>query len=134
MRQKLVGRGHEERIVDVLLGKLEHAGLLDDVRFAEQFVRSQRTGKGRSLSAISRALREKGVSDEDARDALADVGDDFPFALDAARKKAASTRGLPHDMRLRRTLGVLGRRGFSGSVARRAAAQALDDDGDASLT
>ena len=134
MKQKLVGRGHEERVVEVLLGRLEDAGLLDDVRFAEQFVRAQREGKGRSVSAIARALREKGVSDDDARAALDDVGDDFPFALEAARKKAAGTRGLPHDVRLRRTLGVLGRRGFSGSVARRAAMQALDDEGDSPLT
>lgn len=133
LRKKLVDRGHEERIVEVLLGKLEDAGLVDDARFAEQFVRSQRTRQGRSLSAISRALREKGVSDDDARSALDDLTDDFPFALEAARKKAASTRGLARDVRMRRVLGVLGRRGFDGSTARRAAAQALEGEDDSTL-
>lgn len=127
LKSKLVDRGHEERVVDELLRKLEDAGLIDDAHFAEQFVRSQRTGKGKSRSAISRSLKEKGVSDDVAREALEDVGDDFPFALEAARKKAASTRGLAYDVRLRRTLGVLARRGFAGSVARRAAEQALEE-------
>lgn len=134
LRKKLVDRDFEERIVEILLSRLEDAGLVDDARFAEQFVRSQRTGKGRSASAISRALREKGVSDDDAAPALDDLSDDFPFALEAARKKAGSTRTLAYEVRLRRILGVLGRRGFSGSVARRAAVQALEDEGDSALT
>ena len=128
LRQKLIRKGCEEPIVDRLLVSLEEAGLLNDARFAEQFVRSQRDGRGKSLSAISRALRDKGVSDDDARDALDDLGDDFPLALAAARKKAAGTRGLAHEVRLRRTLGLLARRGFGGSVGRRAAEQALAEE------
>lgn len=131
LRSKLVDRGSQPHIVERLLGSLEHAGLVDDARFAEQFVRSQRESRGKSHSAIARALRDKGVSDDDARGAVEQLGDDFPFALAAARKKAAGTRGLAHDVRMRRTLGVLGRRGFGGSVARRAAEQALgEDDGE----
>lgn len=128
LRSKLVDRGCEPHTVERLLSSLERAGLLDDARFAERFVRSQRESRGKSHSAIARALRDKGVSDDDARAAVGLLGDDFPFALAAARKKAAGTRGLARDVRLRRTLGVLGRRGFGGSVARRAAEQALEED------
>lgn len=128
LRQKLLRKGHESHIVDRLLVGLDEAGLLDDARFAEQFVRSQREGKGRSLSAVTRALRDKGVSEEDARAATEHLGDDLPLALAAARKKAAGTRGLAREVRLRRILGLLGRRGFGGSVARRAAEQALAEE------
>lgn len=128
LRQKLVRKGCEAHVVDRLLVSLDAAGLVDDARFAEQFVRSQREGKGKSLSAITSALRDKGVSDDDARTAIEELGDDFPLALAAARKKAAGTRGLAHDVRLRRTLGLLARRGFGGSVGRRAAEQALAEE------
>lgn len=128
LRQKLVRKGCETHIVDRLLVSLEAAGLVDDARFAEQFVRSQREGKGKSLSAITRALRDKGVSDDHARTATEELGDDFPLALAAARKKAAGTRGLAHEVRLRRTLGLLARRGFGGTVGRRAAEQALAEE------
>ncbi|SMY11336.1 regulatory protein RecX [Brevibacterium jeotgali] len=128
LRQKLVRKGCEAHIVDRLLTRLDAAGLVDDARFAEQFVRSQREGRGKSLSAITRALRDKGVSDEHVRTATEELGDDFPLALAAARKKAAGTRGLAHDVRLRRTLGLLARRGFGGSVGRRAAEQALAEE------
>lgn len=133
LRQKLVRKGFEAHIVDRLLVSLEDAGLLDDARFAEQFVRSQREAKGKSLSAITRALRDKGVSDDDALTAVEDLGDDFPLALAAARKKVAGTRGLAHDARLRRTLALLARRGFGGSVARRATEQALAEEPDDGL-
>lgn len=133
LRQKLVRKGFETHIVDRLLVSLEDAGLLDDARFAEQFVRSQREAKGKSLSAITRALRDKGVSDDDARTAVEELGDDFPLALAAARKKVAGTRGLAHEARLRRTLALLARRGFGGSVARRATEQALAEEPDDGL-
>lgn len=128
LRAKLRERDHEEDVVDDLLGRLEDARLLDDPRFAESFVRSQREGRGSSTADIRRRLREKGVSDEDAAEALADAGDDYPYALQAARKKARSTRGLEPAVRLRRTLGVLARRGFSGGVAQRAVRQALEEE------
>lgn len=133
LRQKLVRKGFETHIVDRLLVSLEDAGLLDDARFAEQFVRSQREAKGKSLSAITRALRDKGVSDDDARTAVEELGDDFPLALAAARKKVAGTRGLAHEARLRRTLALLARRGFGGSVARRATERALAEEPDDGL-
>ncbi|WP_019158797.1 regulatory protein RecX [Brevibacterium senegalense] len=128
LRTKLIARDHPEPVVDDLLDRLADARLLDDQRFAESFVRSQRQGRGSSQGAIRRSLRQKGVADEDAADALADAGDDLPFALEAARKKARSTRSLAPEVRLRRILGVLGRRGFGGSIAQRAARQALEEE------
>lgn len=128
LRTKLLDRDHPAPVVDELLDKLEDARLLDDRRFAQSFVRSQREGRGASRSAIRRSLRQRGVTDDDAAEALADAGDDFPVALEVARKKARSTRSLAPEVRLRRVLGVLGRRGFGGSVAHRAARQALEDE------
>lgn len=127
LRTKLLDRDHPEPVVDALLVKLEDARLLDDRRFAQSFVRSQREGRGASQSAIRRSLRQRGVADEDAAEALEQAGDDFPIALEVARKKARSTRSLAPEVRLRRILGVLGRRGFGGSVAHRAAREALEE-------
>lgn len=129
LRKKLLTREHPPGVVEVLLGRLGAAGLLDDLRYARQTVRTQREQKGLSASALRRRLREKGVEEADVEAALDDLDDDFPHALALAQKKAASTRGLEEETRLRRILGVLGRRGFSGGVAMRAAREALGEGG-----
>lgn len=128
LREKLLRKEHAGDSVEILLDRLEASDLLNDRRYAQQFVRVQREQKGLSASALQRRLREKGVSDEDARASLEDLDDDFPHALALARRKAASTRTLDRDTRLRRILGVLGRRGFAGGTAMRAAQEALDEE------
>lgn len=128
LERKLLGREHAPEVVSVLLDRLEAAGLLDDERYAHQLVRAQRTQRGLSKRALAGKLREKGVPEQFAQEAIDEVDDEYPLALELAKKKAASTRGLDPEKRLRRTLGVLGRRGFPSGLAMRAAREAIDAD------
>lgn len=112
-----------EQVVDSLL----RAGYLDDARLAEQLIHAGTTRKGQGRKAIALALGQRGVPRDVADAALAElVDDDAERALEFARQKARSMRGLERDAALRRLAGQLSRRGYGG-VALSAARQALDE-------
>ncbi|MFC8682953.1 regulatory protein RecX [Microbacterium ureisolvens] len=113
-------------IVDAFLAR----GYLDDARLAEQVVHAGVDRKGQGRQAIAQSLAKRGVPRDIADAALAELpDDDAERALEFARSKAASMRGLERDVALRRLAGQLARRGYDGSSALNAARQALDEAG-----
>ena len=78
--------------------------------------------------ALAQELRNKGVPDELAKQALAeiDAGDEEALARQLVQGKLRSVRGLPRDKATRRLVGMLARKGHSPGVAYRVVAQALD--------
>ena len=73
---KLVGRGFENDSVKELLQGLEDQDLLSDERFAMSLIAS-RAETGYGPNRIGLELRNRGVSEELARDALAKAGVDW---------------------------------------------------------
>lgn len=128
LRAKLVRKEHPPEVVDVLIDRLTASGLLDDADYAREFVRSRRSSRALSTKALRRELSTKGITGRDAESALAGLEDEDGVALEVARKKARSTRGLPEDTRMRRVLGMLARRGFDHGVAMKAARTAIAED------
>ncbi|WP_018412069.1 recombination regulator RecX [Methyloversatilis thermotolerans] len=57
--------------VAALLARLEEGGLLSDARFAKQFVSSRATRFG--ARRLAHDLRQRGISDSDATDAMASM-------------------------------------------------------------
>ncbi|MFE5410405.1 regulatory protein RecX [Microbacterium sp. NPDC056569] len=113
-----------EAILDAFLAR----GYLDDARLAEQLVHTGVDRKGQGRQAISQSLTKRGVPRDIADAALAELpDDDAERALEFARSKAGSMRGLERDVALRRLAGQLARRGYGGSAALNAARQALDE-------
>lgn len=103
---------------------------LDDAVLAEQIVYAGSTRKGQGRRAIALALSQRGIDRDVADAAMAELpDDDDERALEYARTKANSLSRLEPDVALRRLMGQLARRGFSGSVARDAAQQALREVG-----
>ena len=92
-------------IAEEVLDRLESAGLVDDAAYAAALARTRFAEKG----AARRAIAEEAT------------------ALTLARKKLAATRGLEPAVRRRRTLALLGRKGYSQEVAMRAVERALMD-------
>lgn len=127
LRSKLVRKEHPEDVVDTLLDRLTASGLLDDEQFAAGFVRARRESRALSVRALRQELTKKGIPESVSDRALEDIDDEFDLAYEVALKKARSTANLPHDTRLRRTLGMLARRGFPQSVCMAAARRALED-------
>jgi len=127
---RTVLRDHEldDEAIDELIAAFERLGYLDDARLAEQLVHSGSDRKGQGRKAIAQTLAKRGVAREIADAALEELpDDDYERALEFARSKASSMRGLERDVAVRRLAGQLARRGYGGPVAMNATRQALDE-------
>jgi recX family len=131
---RLVQAEFAPEVVDEVLDDLAHAGLINDVVFAAEWVRQRHKRRGKSRSVLDRELREKGVSQEDRDEALAqiDSADEEAMARALAEKKARSVKSVPADRKerekaLRRIVGVLARRGFNEGMSLNIAISALEE-------
>ncbi len=91
LRSKVVDDGYPAGIVDDVVASLESAGIVDDARFTEMFVRSMAVGKRLGRHRIVRELEQKGIAPEVAAAALNEYLnlDDAPArVLEAARRLA----------------------------------------------
>ncbi len=129
IEQKLLQAGYRPCTVEMVLYKLERENLLDDADFARQWVESRQHHKlGRSR--IAQELRRKGISQEEAEDALEIIDDEDQLAGAVALAEKAAARIKPgEDMRkaTRRIAAMLARRGYSWDVAKEAIRQALSE-------
>src|SRR6476469_4885221 len=61
---QLTKRGYPDDVSARVLDRLAQVGLIDDVDFAEQWVRSRRLNAGKGKRALAAELRTKGVDDD----------------------------------------------------------------------
>jgi regulatory protein len=130
IRRWLLRKGHPPEAIDPALARAGDAGLLDDTAFAAGYVRS-RTERGRGPARIQRDLSALGVSREiienALRTALPEDHDTELAAESLARRRLTQLRSVPLQVRIRRALAYLARRGFSGyqvsEMVRRVAAE-----------
>ncbi len=115
--RRLVRKGHPRPAVDAALDRAAGLGLLDDVEFARTYVQT-RAARGRGPARLQRDLMAMGVERAHIDGALAaewPEGSDrsnMPSAL--AAKRAAQLGHLPRQVKRRRVLAYLARRGFAG--------------------
>lgn len=133
IEDRLRRAGFEAADVDAVVVRLTEAGLLDDERFASELTDHAVNERLSGRRAVVSALRAKGIPPELAERALsaADV-DEEDRAERLARDRARRLTGLERSLAARRLGDFLMRRGYDPSVARRAAARALeliDDEG-----
>ncbi|MBI4500111.1 MAG: regulatory protein RecX [Gemmatimonadetes bacterium] len=122
LKRRLRERGHDPSAIDEATGRLEAAGLLDDVHFAQHFVRV-RASRGHGPSRLIHDLLSLGVERRVAECAVNDVSaaegvDAAAMARAIAEKRAAQLKGLPVPKGRRRLLIYLARRGFRGRAIR----------------
>jgi regulatory protein len=119
LRQTLRRKGFDDETIEVLLGKLDKAGLVDDVAFAEQWVEARHTHRGLSRTAIVAELKRKGVDEEIAVAAASEVDreSEEQRARELVRKKLRSLGEVDEQTAIRRLLGVLGRKGYPQGLA-----------------
>lgn len=114
-----------DEIAEAVLDRFTEAQLIDDSVFAAAYVRS-RLENGRSASAIRSELRRKGVSqrliDENLAEIDAEIEQKIANKLAVNRYQRMSK--LEDEVRKRRLLGFLQRRGFSQAIAYRAISNA----------
>ena len=118
---QLSKRGYPEEISLAVLDRLTEVGLIDDVDFAEQWVRSRRVNAGKGKRALAVELRDKGVDKAVIDEALAgiDAGAERQRAEELVRAKLRRERLDDGDdpKVLRRLVGMLARRGYGQGMA-----------------
>jgi regulatory protein len=130
-----------EAIATRLLDRFEEVGLIDDAAFARSWISSRGSdGRGLARRALAQELRRKGVADEVARDALDEIdGDDEREAARVlVRRKLRSMGALDDQVKVRRLVGMLGRKGYPPGlcfavVRDEVGAEPLDDMSQSSL-
>jgi regulatory protein len=126
--RRLRRRGHPRPAIQSALERLERLGLLDDLRFARDFV-DTRAERGRGPARLRRDLQALGVRDAVVDEAIrvrwpsGDVEPGVPQAL--ALRRSRQLGALPRPTKRRRLLAFLARRGFTGQSAREAVTRAL---------
>ena len=128
MEDRLLRSGYRPCTVEMVLFKLEKEGLLDDADFARQWVEARtarRMGRGR----IAQELRRKGVSAQEAEEALEALSeeDQLESAIRLVEKTLSrvSTGEDPRKTAARITA-MLARRGYGYDVAREAISRVME--------
>ncbi len=116
-----------EDIIDEVMARFAAVGLIDDEAFAMALVSTRTTVSRRGGHRIRQELREKGVADEVAVEALSSVDPDEELAAATAfaARKVRSMNGLDEAVAKRRLYGALARRGFGPDVVRRVVTDVL---------
>jgi regulatory protein len=123
MHRRNVPADVAERVLDRLAG----VGLVDDVAFAESWVRSRHTGRGLARRALAHELRQRGVAEDVTAEAVAavDAEDEAAAARDLVARRLPGLRGRPYDVKARRLAGMLARKGYPAGLASRVVREAL---------
>lgn len=122
LKRRLKRKGFDDTIAADTVERLDEIGVVDDAAFAESFVRDRMRFKPRSSRRLAGELRAKGVDQETARAAIAEVMErEETSELDLARAAAARWRPRAGEEPTRaraRLHAFLARRGFGGEAIR----------------
>ncbi|MEJ6548285.1 regulatory protein RecX [Corynebacterium sp. USCH3] len=127
------GEPADAGLVQVVVERCIANGMVDDTRFAREWVRQRQHNQRKSVSVLRRELGDKGVAPRIIDEALDQVDpDDQDAILRALVEKKAGTVSRPpadrreYDKALRRIVGVAARRGFPEGRSLTLAREALD--------
>ncbi|MBW9216528.1 recombination regulator RecX [Mumia sp. zg.B53] len=118
---QLARRNVPDEIAERMLDRFEQVGLVDDEEFAQLWVRSRQQSRGLAGRALALELRRKGIDDEIVRDTIdtLDPESEEDAARAVVRKKLRSMRNLDEQVKVRRLVGALGRKGYGPGIAYR---------------
>lgn len=123
-------RGVPEEVCERVLDRFTDVGLIDDETFARMWVESRQRSRGMARPVLRQELRRKGIDGEVAEAALEEIDpdDERARAVELVRVKARSLGRLEPQARVRRLVGMLQRRGYSGGVAFSVVREVLADE------
>jgi regulatory protein len=134
LAQALRRKGIPDDAAGTVLERFDEVGLIDDAAFAGQWVRSRHAHRGLARRAIAVELRRKGVADEVAGEALAEVDGESEErrARELVDRKLRSLKVASAEQQTvagRRLVGMLARKGYGAAVAYRVVREALAEHG-----
>jgi len=124
-------KGVPDDVAVAVLDRFTEVGLVDDAAYAASLVRTRHADRGQTGSALRAELRRRGVDEETAAEALAQISsdDEEQTARRLVARKLAATRGLDTPVRVRRTLAALGRKGYPPALVTRLVREHLETEG-----
>jgi regulatory protein len=134
LAQALARKGVPLAAAAAVLDRFDEVGLIDDAAFAGQWVRSRHQHRGLGRRAIAVELRRKGVADDVAGEALAEVDAESETrrARELVERKLRSLPvGTPEQRAAaaRRLVGMLARKGYGAGTAYGVVREALAERG-----
>ena len=131
LERAMARRGGPADAATAVLDRFTEVGLIDDEAFAAAWVTSRHTGRGLGRRALSAELRRRGVADDTVREAVQTVSadDERTAAVALVERRLRAMNGLSRDVKVRRLVGMLARKGFSQSLAMSVVLEALGADG-----
>ncbi|HWC83285.1 MAG TPA: regulatory protein RecX [Pseudonocardiaceae bacterium] len=131
LEKKLAAKGIDQESADLVLGRLDAVGLIDDAAFAEQYVQSRHRYQGMAKRALMSELRRKGVDNEVAAEAAGAVDGEAEEsrARDLVRKRLRSVSTQDELTKIRRLVGMLARKGYPEGLAYRVVREELREAG-----
>lgn len=129
LEKALAKKGTPPEVAKTVLDRLAELGYVDDLAYAQMFIRSKTRTKHLARRAMSYELARRGVPKDLIEQALADVSteDEWDMARELVAKKLRSMHELAPDVVTRRLLGTLARKGYSGAVAGAVIREALEN-------
>lgn len=130
LRTRLKQKGYLPEVIEAVIARLQESGLQDDARFAELYASDARGLRAWGSRRVQHELQARGLDREQAAAAATEnpeAEEERAFAL--ARKRARSMGGLAVEVRLRRLLGMLARRGFPSDICLRVAREVAGTPG-----
>ena len=112
IRKNLANKDIPESVIEETIDRLQKNSILDDQRFAQNWIENRTAFRPRSRSALRMELRLKGVPDDVIQTALEDI-DDEALAFQAAQKYLRRLEGLNKLEFRKKLISHLARRGFS---------------------
>jgi regulatory protein len=133
MHQRLARKGFDQATIDGVIARLVDSKLLDDEEFAEFWADQRSRIRPRGPIAVAAELRAKGVDPTTVRRALDTMPEPDVLAAEVAQRALKRFSHLDDVSYFRRMVAVLVRRGFTQSVAVRAARAAREVGSDHEL-
>jgi regulatory protein len=119
LRTRLIAKDVEPEVADAIIARYIEVGLLDDRSLAAMIARTRHLERGQAPRVIAMELRRKGFADDDISAAVEhltpEVQAESARALAIARW--ARMAGLDAEVRARRLVSYLGRKGYPAHVA-----------------
>jgi regulatory protein len=117
VRDRLRQRDFSQPAIDQAIERMVSWNYLDDRAFAEWWVENRGEHRPRGERLLAGELRTKGVPSEVINDVLEEAEiDEFPAALEVARKRLGSLSSLDRQTQERRLGSYLARRGYGWDV------------------
>jgi SOS response regulatory protein OraA/RecX len=122
MKQMLGRRTGDDHLLKTVMDRLKRTKMIDDERFAKQFVRQRTEIRRQGRFRIARDLRARGVLDRHIEAALAETAketDEGAVVRQRLERKLRSFRGELGENKMASMYRSLLRAGFSADVVRR---------------